>query len=363
MKFVDLQSQYRKIERNIHARINKVLEHGHYILGPEVSELEEKLSTFVGARYCITCASGTDALQMSLMSLGIGYGDEVITTDFSFFATAEAIFLTGATPIFVDIKPDTFNIDPSLIESRITDKTKAIIPVSLFGQCCDMDPINNIGREYQIAIIEDAAQSFGATYKGKKSCNLSTIGCTSFFPAKPLGCYGDGGACFTSNEQIASRMDSIRSHGKGEDKYDNVRIGLNSRLDTIQAAVLLEKLDIFPNEIEARQNIANTYNRLFNGQITTPFVQEHNRSAWAQYCLLADNRDSYIEKLKARNIPTNIYYHKPLSKQSAVRDKITFSNSPPSNSEDVASTIFSIPMHPYLSDDDQNEIAEVILNS
>jgi UDP-2-acetamido-2-deoxy-ribo-hexuluronate aminotransferase len=361
MEFIDLKAQYKHIEEGIKTRINTVLKHGHYIMGPEVFELEEKLADFVGVKHCITCGNGTDALLMSLMSLGIGQGDEVITTAFSFFATAEVICLLGATPVFVDIDPKTFNIDPTLIESKITEKTKAIIPVSLFGQCADMDIINNTANQHKLPVIEDAAQSFGATYKGKRSCNLSTIACTSFFPAKPLGCYGDGGACFTNDDELAEKLRSIRVHGKGIDKYDNVRIGINSRLDTIQAAILLEKLKIYPKEIEARQTIASEYTRMLGNDIKTPHIPEQNQSVWAQYSIMSDQRDLYILALKKLEIPTAIYYSKPMHHQGALSHlSLGIEQSHP-NAEKVAEEIFSIPMHPYLPEKEQFHIISAFL--
>lgn len=354
MEFIDLKTQYQRIEEKINHRIAKVLNEGNYIMGPEVFELEEQLAEFCGVKHCITCGNGTDALQMSLMALGIGPGDEVITTAFSFFATAEVIVLVGATPVFIDIDPNTYNIDATLIEEKITKKTKAIMPVSLFGQCSDMDVINEIANRHNLPVIEDAAQSFGAKYKGKRSCNLSTIGCTSFFPAKPLGCYGDGGACFTNNDELAETLRSLRMHGKGTDKYDNVRVGLNSRLDTIQAAVLLEKLSIYPNEILTRQAAAVKYTQKLQRHIQTPYVNTDNQSVWAQYTLQSVDRDLYLAKLKQQGIPAGIYYPKPLHKQSALIKILNAPSFPVA--EKVANTVFSLPIHPYLSENDIERI-------
>ncbi len=360
MDFIDLKAQYSQIQPKIQARIQSVLEHGHYILGPEVSELEQRLSDFTGAKFTITCANGTDALSLALMALDIKPGDEVVTTAFSFFATAEAICLAGATPVFIDIDPETYNLDASNLEHAITDKTKAILVVSLFGQCPDMDTINAIASKNELPVIEDAAQSFGALYKGRRSCNLTTIACTSFFPAKPLGCYGDGGACFTNDEVLAKKIKSLRVHGKGLDNYDNVRIGMNSRLDTIQAAVLLEKLVLFPKEIEARNRIASTYSSALKDKFDVPFISGENTSVWAQYCLRSEDREATLASLKEHGIPSAIYYGKALPEQTAL------SGIKKHASYDVASRvskeIFSIPMHPYLSAKDQERIIEVLLS-
>ncbi|MBL4623530.1 MAG: DegT/DnrJ/EryC1/StrS family aminotransferase, partial [Flavobacteriales bacterium] len=283
------------------------------------------------------------------------------TTTYSFFATAEVICLVGATPVLIDILPDTFNINPSLIESHITDKTKAIIPVSLFGQCADMSTINQIANQHNLPVIEDGAQSFGAVYKGKKSCGLSTIGCTSFFPAKPLGCYGDGGACFTNDDELAEKLRSIRVHGKGTTKYDNIRIGLNSRLDTIQAAILLEKLKIYPKEIEARQRIAAEYTQHLSDRFDTPTVPELSNSVWAQYCITSSNRDNDILLLRNNDIPTAIYYKKPLHQLKALSHLDLKGKKP--ISEITTEKIFSIPMHPYLSEQDQQKIISTLLST
>ena len=283
MQFIDLAAQQVRIKDKIDAGIARVLEHGKYILGPEVQELEEKLAEYTSAKYCITVANGTDALQIAQMALGIGPGDEVITPGFTYIATAETVALLGAKPVYVDIDPKTYNIDPDLIEAAITDKTKAIIPVSLYGQPADFDRINAIAKKHNIPVIEDGAQSFGATYKGKKSCNLSTIACTSFFPSKPLGCYGDGGAIFTNDDDLATIMRQIARHGQDR-RYHHVRVGVNSRLDTLQAAILLPKLEILNDEILSRNQVSEMYSGAFSDtEIITPFVEAHNQSAWAQY--------------------------------------------------------------------------------
>src|SRR5690349_4191876 len=284
IEFIDLKTQQVRIKEKIDAGIQRVLAHGQYILGPEVAELEEKLADFVGAKHCITCANGTDALQIAQMALGIGSGDEVITPSFTYIATAETVTLLGATPVYVDIDPRTYNLDPTLIEAAITPRTKAIIPVSLYGQCADMDAINAIADKHGIPVIEDAAQSFGARYKDRHSCNLSTIACASFFPSKPLGCYGDGGALFTNDSELAKVMRQIARHGQDR-RYHHVRVGVNSRLDTLQAAVLLSKLEIFDDEMAERQRVANRYGKLLvqAGLGNSPFIAPQNVSAYAQY--------------------------------------------------------------------------------
>src|SRR5690554_7319717 len=284
MQFVDLAAQQARIKDKIDANIQKVLAHGKYILGPEVAELEQRLAEFCGAKHCITVANGTDALQIAQMALGVGHGDEVIVPGFSYIATAETPAVLGAKPVYVDIDPKTYNMDPAKLEAAITPRTKAIIPVSLYGQCADFDAINAIAAKHGIPVIEDGAQSFGASYKGRKSCNLSTIGCTSFFPSKPLGCYGDGGAIFTNDEELATTMRQIARHGQ-ERRYHHVRVGVNSRLDTLQAAILLPKLAILDDEIHKRQHVAEKYNELLGSDFITPHIEQHNQSAWAQYTI------------------------------------------------------------------------------
>lgn len=357
--FIDLKTQQARIKDKIDAGIQRVLAHGQYILGPEVAELEEKLAAFVGAKYCITCANGTDALQIAQMALGIGPGDEVITPGFTYIATAETVALLGAKPVYVDIDPRTYNLDPQLLEAAITPRTKAIIPVSLYGQCADFDEINAIAAKHGIPVIEDAAQSFGASYKGKRSCNLTTIACTSFFPSKPLGCYGDGGAVFTNDDELAKMLRQIARHGQDR-RYHHIRVGINSRLDTLQAAILLPKLEIFPDEIILRNQIAKKYTQIFNGTgiTTTPFVEEHNISAWAQYTVLVINRDAVQRKLQQAGIPTAIHYPTPLNKQPAVADHSAVL--PVGNK--MAEEVLSLPMHPYLTEEQQTQVAQVILS-
>ncbi|MEX5288580.1 DegT/DnrJ/EryC1/StrS family aminotransferase [Acinetobacter towneri] len=353
IEFIDLKAQQSRIRAEIDAGIQRVLAHGQYILGPEVAELEEKLATYVGAKYCITCANGTDALQIAQMAFGIGPGDEVITPGFTYIATAETVAVLGATPVYVDVNPKTYNLDVEQLEAVITPRTKAIIPVSLYGQCADFDAINAIAAKYNIPVIEDAAQSFGATYKGRKSCNLSTVACTSFFPSKPLGCYGDGGAIFTNDEELAKVIRQIARHGQDR-RYHHVRVGMNSRLDTLQAAILLPKLEILDDEMQARQRVAETYTKLFNeaGIFTTPFIESHNQSAWAQYTIQVDNRSEVQEKLKSQGIPTAVHYPIPLNKQPAVADD----NAVLPVGDLVAERVMSLPMHPYLTVEAQEKI-------
>lgn len=355
MEFIDLKAQQERIKAKIDAGIQKVLTHGQYILGPEVTELEEKLAAYTGAKYCISCANGTDALQIAQMALGIGVGDEVITPGFTYIATAETVALLGAKPVYVDVDPKTYNLDVNKLEAAITPCTKAIIPVSLYGQCADFDAINQVAQKYNLPVIEDAAQSFGATYKGRKSCNLSTISCTSFFPSKPLGCYGDGGAIFTNDEELATVIRQIARHGQDR-RYHHIRVGVNSRLDTLQAAILLPKLEILEDEILARNVVAENYNDLFNaaGIMTTPFVEEHNRCAWAQYTIQVENRTEVQEKLKAQGIPTAVHYPIPLNKQPAVADAQV---SLPVGDR-IAECVMSLPMHPYLTVEEQQVIVE-----
>ncbi|WP_323835335.1 DegT/DnrJ/EryC1/StrS family aminotransferase [Photorhabdus africana] len=356
MQFTDLAAQQLKIKDKIDANIQKVLAHGQYILGPEVAELEERLIAYTGAPYCITCANGTDALQIALMAIGIKPGDEVITPGFTYIATAETIALLGGVPVYVDVKPTTYNLDPTQLEAAITPKTKAIIPVSLFGQCADFDEINAIAAKHNLIVIEDAAQSFGATYKGKRSCNLTTISCTSFFPSKPLGCYGDGGAIFTRDEELAKIIRQIARHGQDR-RYHHIRIGVNSRLDTLQAAILLPKLEIFDEEMALRQQVAENYNNALNdiGIMTTPYIEPHNLSAYAQYTLRIKNRDELQRRLKEQGIPTAIHYPIPLNKQPAVASNITLPIG-----DEIAQEVISLPMHPYLSIDIINKIASSI---
>lgn len=359
IEFIDLKAQQVLIKDKIDANIQRVLAHGQYILGPEVAELEEKLAASVGAKYCISVANGTDALQIAQMALGIGPGDEVITPGFTYIATAETVALLGAKPVYVDIDPRTYNLDPQLLEAAITPRTKAIIPVSLYGQCADFDAINAIADRHGIPVIEDAAQSFGATYKGKRSCNLTTIACTSFFPSKPLGCYGDGGAIFTSDDELAKVMRQIARHGQDR-RYHHVRVGVNSRLDTLQAAVLLPKLEVFEAELTQRQRVAGMYaEELQAVSIAVPFVEAHNSSAWAQYTVQVAERDRVRETLKALGVPTAVHYPIPLNRQPAVSDDLA---SLPIG-DLVASRVMSLPMHPFLTADQVNTVVSHLVAS
>lgn len=358
MQFIDLAAQQARIKNQIDANIQKVLAHGKYILGPEVDELEERLAAYTGAKYCITVANGTDALQIAQMALGVGPGDEVIVPGFSYIATAETVALLGAKPVYVDIDPKTYNMDPTKLEAAITARTKAIIPVSLYGQCADFDSINAVADKHDLPVIEDAAQSFGASYKGRNSCNLSTIGCTSFFPSKPLGCYGDGGSVFSNDEELATIMRQIARHGQDR-RYHHIRVGVNSRLDTLQAAIVLAKLEILADEIELRNQVAERYTRLLNeaGMNTTPFVEQHNISAWAQYTVRVEKREDVQLKLGVENIPTAVHYPIPLNKQPAVADLAA--ELP--NGDALAEVVLSLPMHPYLSRQEQIRVVNSVI--
>jgi len=377
MQFIDLKKQQERIRGKIVSGIEKVLDSGQYIMGAEIKELERKLAEYTGAKNAIGCASGTDALLMALMAYEVGPGDAVFTTPFTFVATAEVISLLGATPVFVDINKDTFNMDPIKLEQSILAVEnggsqeyplpmgvdgllpKGIIPVDLFGQTADYAKINEIAERHGLFVIEDACQSFGAEYEGRKACSLAAIACTSFFPAKPLGCYGDGGMVFTDDDELAKKMISIRVHGSGSDKYDNIRLGINGRLDTIQAAILLAKFEIFPEEIELRQTVAERYSRLLKDKVTVPFVEKGCKSAWAQYSILCENRDEMMGKLKSAGVPTAIYYPIPLHLQGAYR-YLGYEKGSFPVSEDIAEHIFSIPMHPYLTEEEQENIAGLL---
>lgn len=367
--FIDLKAQYSQIGDEIRTGIDRVLAHGQFIMGPEVKELESELARFVGVEHAISCSSGTDALLMPLMAYGIGPGDAVFTTTFTFVATAEVISLLGATPVFVDIDPRTFNIDPDSLDNAIETtlaqgslRPRGVITVDLFGLPADIDAIAPIAAEHGLFVLEDAAQSFGATYKGRKVGTLGHVASTSFFPAKPLGCYGDGGAVFTDDSDLAAKMRSIRVHGQGTDKYNNVRIGINGRLDTMQAAILLPKLRIFPQELKARQQVAARYNAGLGNVVETPYVPEGHVSAWAQYSVLTDNRAELQAALKEAGIPTAIYYPKPLHMQDAYAHLEQNEGRLP-NSETAAIRILSLPFHPYLDEATQRSIIDAVLAS
>jgi len=355
--FIDLAAQQDRLRSEIEAGISRVLAHGKYILGPEVDALEERLAAFCGAKYCISCANGTDALQIALMALGVGPGDEVVTPAFSYIATAEAAALLGAKPVYVDIDPVSYNLDPAALEAAITERTKAIIPVSLYGQPADFEAINKIADRHGIVVIEDGAQSFGATNEGRKSGNLTTIGCTSFFPSKPLGCYGDGGAIFTSDPDLAKTLRQIARHGQTE-RYFHQRVGVNSRLDTLQAAILLPKLAILENEIMGRHRVAQNFTtRLSSAGIVTPVILQKRTSAWAQYTIRVHNRDAVQAQLKSKGIPTAVHYPLPLNRQPAIADGSVHLI----HSETAAAEVMSLPMHPYLTPAQCTEIVDAVL--
>jgi UDP-2-acetamido-2-deoxy-ribo-hexuluronate aminotransferase len=386
--FIDLKAQYQALQPQIQERMNRVLEHGQYIMGPEVKELEEALQAYTGAKHCITVASGTEALLISLMALGIESGDEIITTPFTFVATAEVIVLLGAKPVFVDIEPDTCNIDASKIEAKITNKTKAIMLVSLYGQVPDMDEINAIAAKYNLPVIEDAAQSFGAEYKGKKSCNLSTVGCTSFFPSKPLGCYGDGGAIFTNEDNLAKACREIRVHGQSQ-RYVHTRVGVGGRMDTLQCAVVLAKLERFDWEIAQRQRIGQRYHDLIAngspqrfalrndeagslrggrsstrqsiaaGEIGLVSVRPDRTSVYAQYTVLVPDRDALQKRLSEAGIPTAVHYPVPLNEQPAYKHLCCPDCTP--IAQQIAKQVMSLPMSPDLSAEDQDKIVSALL--
>lgn len=360
MDFIDLKTQYRELQPAIDARMRRVLEHGQYIMGPEVAELEGRLAAFTGARHCITCASGTEALLMSLMALGIEPGDEVVTTPFTFVATAEVIALLGAVPVFVDIEADTGNIDPARIEAAIGERTRAIMPVSLYGQPADMDEINRIAARHGLPVVEDAAQSFGAEYQGRRSCNLSTIGCTSFFPSKPLGCYGDGGAIFTSDDALASALREIRVHGQAR-RYFHTRVGVGGRMDTLQCAIVLAKLDRFEWEVGRRLAIGERYNRLFGDRVQRIAQRPDRSSVFAQYTILVDGRAGIQESLKQSGIPTAVHYPVPLHRQPAYAARCRTGGTPVADV--LADRVLSLPMGPDLGEADQDRVVAETLRA
>lgn len=353
--FINLAAQQARIKSEVDAGIARVLAHGQYILGPEVAELEDKLAAYTGASHCITCGNGTDALQIALMALDVGPGDEVITPGFSYIAVAEAIRLLGATVVYADIDPETYTLDPSLVEALITPNTKAIIPVSLYGQPANFEAINQIAARHNLAVVEDAAQSFGATFKGVKSCNLTHIACTSFFPTKPLGCYGDGGAIFASDDELALKIRQIARHGQDR-RYHHVRIGVNSRLDTLQAAVLLAKLPILDDEITLRQQVAARYDVGLVDILTTPKQPGNDRFAWAQYTIRVQNREAVQAALKQAGVPTIVHYPMPLNQQPAVAD----ATAKLPHGDLAAQQVLSLPMHPYLAQPDSDKIISAI---
>lgn len=370
MQFIDLQAQYRLLKPLIDENIHKVLDSGKYIFGPEITELEQQLAEFAGVKHALAVASGTDALLMPLMAWGIGPGDAVFTTPFTFMATGEVISLLGATPIFVDIDPDTYNIDPRKLHDAIHQvlikgelKPKAVIPVDIFGLPADYDEIEEICGHHNLKLLQDSAQSFGSSYFGKRAGSQGHCSATSFFPAKPLGCYGDGGAIFTDDDELCEVLKSIRVHGMGSDRYDNIRIGINGRLDSIQAAVLLAKMTVFEKELDLRNQVAAKYSARLSSKYKTPYIPDDYVSAWAQYCILAEStehRAELQEKLKQHDIPTMIYYPIPLHLQTAYKS-LGYEVGTMPVAEAVAKRIFALPMHPYLSDEDLNKICDVLL--
>jgi dTDP-4-amino-4,6-dideoxygalactose transaminase len=367
MQFIDLAAQYQHLKARIDQRIQNVLDHGQYIMGPEVKELEAKLAEYVGVKHAITCANGTDALTLALMAMDIGEGDAVFVPTFTFFASAEAVAFAKATPVFVDSDADTFNICPVDLEKRIKAviadgklNLKVIMAVDLFGLPANYPEIQKLANKYDLKIIEDAAQGFGGEINGQRVGSFGDIATTSFFPAKPLGCYGDGGAIFTDNEQYAELIKSYRVHGKGTDKYDNVHIGMNSRLDTIQAAILLEKLAEFPQELINRNKVATKYETELSERINTPKVPEGYVSSWAQYTIVSNNRDQAIAQYKKQGIPTMIYYATCMHQQTALND-LGYKKGDFPIAEKLAKSVFSLPMHPYMKDQNYQKIIEVLL--
>jgi UDP-2-acetamido-2-deoxy-ribo-hexuluronate aminotransferase len=360
MEFIDLKSQYQAARDLINQRIQAVLDHGQYIMGPEVAELEARLAAYTGARHCITVASGTEALLVALMALGIRAGDEIITTPFTFIATAEVIVLLGAVPVFVDVDARTGNLDPALVEERIGARTRAIMPVSLYGTPADMDEINAIAARHGLAVIEDAAQSFGADYRGRKSCNLSTIGCTSFFPSKPLGCYGDGGALFTNDDDLARAMREIRVHGQSR-RYVHTRVGVGGRMDTLQCAIVLAKLGLFDWELAQRRRAAATYDNLLRGKVDLVARAADRTSVFAQYTVLVERRNDVQRILQEAGIPTAVHYPVPIHMQPAYAHLGGGAACPVARS--LADRVMSLPMGPYLTDEDIHRVCAALLKA
>ncbi|MEO1619128.1 MAG: DegT/DnrJ/EryC1/StrS family aminotransferase [Planctomycetota bacterium] len=358
MQFIDLKTQYQKYQSAIDGAMSKVMDHGRFIMGPEIAEVESALAEFAGAKHCITVSSGTHSLEIALRALGIGPGDEVITVPFTWISSSEVILLVGATPVFVDIDPVTFNIDVDQVEALITDKTKAIMPVCLFGQMPDFDKLNQLGKKHGIPILEDAAQSFGATQNGVRSCGITDIGSTSFFPAKPLGCFGDGGALFTDNDEYAAAMKAIRTHG-GTKRHHHTMVGTNGRFDTLQAAVILAKLPHFQAEVEARGRIGARYSELLRGDCVVPDVQAGNTHVYAQYTIRVPDREHVQATLKEAGIPSAVYYPKCLHEQP-VFEPFGYSYGDFPECERASKEVMSLPMHPFLSEEDQDTVVAAV---
>ncbi len=361
MEFIDLKTQQSKIRKSIDSRMMKVLDHGQYIMGPEIAELEAVLSNYVGSKHCISNSSGTDALLLAMMAMNIGPGDEIITTPFTFFATGEMISLIGAKLVLVDIDPDTYNLDPKKIEAAITNKTKAIVPVSLYGLSADFDPINQIAAKHKIPVFEDAAQSFGSTYKGKKACSLTTVGCTSFFPSKPLGGYGDSGACFTNDDGLAQKMKELRVHGQ-ESRYYHTQVGINGRMDTLQAAILLAKMEIFEEEVKLREKIGARYSKLIGDQLKIQKVPSNQTNVYAQYTVEVDNRKVVQARLNEMGVPTAVHYPIPMHLQPVYKN-IGYKLGDFPHSERAGERVMSLPMHPYLDEKTQDKVVECLFNA
>ncbi len=359
MQFIDLQQGYQKQKQAIDGAIARVLEHGRFVHGPEIAALERKLASFVGVEHCIACSDGTMALSMALLAVGVQPGDEVITTAFSFFATAEVIASMGAVPVFVDINPQTYNMDAGQIEAAITTKTKAIMPVSIFGQTAELRAINAIAKRFELPVIEDAAQSFGATHHGENSCGLTTIATTSFFPAKPLGCYGDGGACFTHDAKLAEVLRELRDHGQTQ-RYLHGRLGFNSRLDTLQAAILLQKLTVFNDEIQLRQQVAAEYDARLREHFKTPTILPHNKSVYAQYTIEVEQRDALRDALAEKGVPTAVHYPLGLHQQPAIKE-LTLAAGRYPVTEGIVQRVLSLPFHPYLEIEDIDFVCQQLL--
>jgi len=360
MQFIDLNTQYNKYKDEIDKRIQTVLDHGQYIMGPEISELEKTLSVYTGVKHCITVSNGTHSLEIALRALDIGPGDEVITVAFSWISSAEVISLVGAKPVFVDIEPDSYNMNSDLLEQAITKNTKAIIPVSLFGQMPDIEAINQIAAKHGIAVIEDAAQSFGASRNGKQSCGASLIGSTSFFPAKPFGCYGDGGALFTDDDQLAEKMSAIRTHG-GIKRHYHTLVGTNGRFDTLQAAILLAKWPYFDCEVRKRAELGERYNQMLGEFCSIPSITSGNTHVYAQYTLRTESekRDKVVELLKEHGVPSAVYYPKCFHEQP-VFASLGYKWGDLPESEKASREVFSIPMHPFLTEEDQERVSETL---